>query len=221
MANQQALSAKELELLENRAAAGFAIAAAGFAAAEMEARLGRTNDPALALATGLLGQARLAQSDTARADLRALHQGAVEAAEYARKVGHSSKPGYVIAAVSYALLAVVRTIAGQDQAASKAVYGAVSNAIRVLAEWQAGDRLRELREAYLKALQPAPDVARNEGAVDSKLAFSLWIDPGDASLEEIGEVLAALNEIHFLAGGLGLEFVVDEDKVFALSAVLA
>lgn len=54
-----------------------------------------------------------------------------------------------------------------------------------------------------------------------ELAFELFFDPGDASDQEIAEVLAAINEFHKAAGGLGLEFIIDGTFVSAKEEVLA
>lgn len=39
--------------------------------------------------------------------------------------------------------------------------------------------------------------------------MQLFIDPGDATVEQISEVLSALNQLHIAAGGLGFTFDVD------------
>jgi len=40
--------------------------------------------------------------------------------------------------------------------------------------------------------------------------LEIYIDPGEASVETITEVLEALSDLHRAAGGLGLEFIHEE-----------
>lgn len=49
--------------------------------------------------------------------------------------------------------------------------------------------------------------------------IKLYIDPGDASEEDIQEVLEALSDLHIAAEGLGLEFVNDANFLYAAAEV--
>ena len=49
--------------------------------------------------------------------------------------------------------------------------------------------------------------------LNDKRRIEIFIDPGDASKETIQAVLERLDDLHRAAGGLGLEFTVDEQDV--------
>lgn len=55
----------------------------------------------------------------------------------------------------------------------------------------------------------APALARTGG-------MRLLVDPGNASKERMRAVFRALSNLHVARGGMGLEFVTDEDKVYVL-----
>jgi len=44
-------------------------------------------------------------------------------------------------------------------------------------------------------------------------AFDLWIDPGDASTEDVTELLVAISELHRALGGSGLVYEMDGEYI--------
>jgi hypothetical protein len=63
--------------------------------------------------------------------------------------------------------------------------------------------------------------ARPESIPDAQPVLEVFIEPGDASKENIQEVLEALSDLHRESGGLGLEFSVDGLFVMAREGVTA
>ena len=58
------------------------------------------------------------------------------------------------------------------------------------------------------------------GTEDPRTSIEIFIDPGDASKETIQAVLERLSDLHRAAGGLGLEFTVDEQDVRVMAGAL-
>lgn len=62
--------------------------------------------------------------------------------------------------------------------------------------------------------------AHSRGSLEQEQAsFELYIDPGDASADDIRRLLNALSELHCAYGGLGLNFQIDEMFMLAGSEV--
>lgn len=53
-------------------------------------------------------------------------------------------------------------------------------------------------------------------SADNEEGIDLYIDPGDASVETLQEVFAALNELNIANGGLGLQFKTDGMSVHVM-----
>lgn len=77
----------------------------------------------------------------------------------------------------------------------------------------------ELHEAANEALKEAGIVLGNEDLkfkfdleIPSPREFNLWIDPGNASVDDIKELFSALSDLNRAHGGPGLTFVPDEKQ---------
>ena len=71
--------------------------------------------------------------------------------------------------------------------------------------------LKSLMESFYEA-----DGNTGYGLKPALSNIRLFIDPGEASIQEIRDVLSALNRLNIAAGGLGFTFDVDGDTVIAL-----
>jgi hypothetical protein len=73
---------------------------------------------------------------------------------------------------------------------------------------------RKTRSRPLEGNAPAASPAQR-----STSPLDIYIDPGDASIQEVRDVLSALNALHLAAGGQGFEFQIDGEYVRALQEV--
>jgi ATP-dependent Clp protease ATP-binding subunit ClpA len=55
---------------------------------------------------------------------------------------------------------------------------------------------------------------------DHDVGIEIYVDPGDASAETIRNVLTSLSDLHFAAGGCGLEYVADDLHIHIVEGVL-
>jgi hypothetical protein len=76
-------------------------------------------------------------------------------------------------------------------------------------------------QSFVVVPQVKTDVSEALASFASSPRFSLVLDPGDATKEEVQELFEALNDMHVAAGGLGLEFRLEDLYVCAREGVVA
>lgn len=69
------------------------------------------------------------------------------------------------------------------------------------------------KPAFADAL---PDASSPSFLPDSDLEFDLWIDPGEAKVDDIQELFRTLSDLNRVHGGAGLTFVSGKDKALVL-----
>lgn len=139
--------------------------------------------------------------------------------DLSRRVGGASLRGYFPAAVSHTALALFRFL-GARMAGESAGRQITDGVMAALQNVEAALDPRSFADAVSVAWNAPED--RSEVVIpDTDADVTLFIDPGDASTEDIRAVLRAINDLHVAAGGLGLLFTVDGTDIRVTEVVPA
>lgn len=84
-----------------------------------------------------------------------------------------------------------------------------------------GSKFRRIPRDQLIAFMKANGISTDALQPDISRDLAIWIDPGEAPVEVIQDVLTSLSDLHRAAGGLGLEFSADGKWIVAWEGATA